>query len=163
MKVMVSEGTVRGQLAAGISAATRINENFYVYISTLKSKSVIWMDRGIYMFQARSGNDCAVLAMLRDVEHVERCWACVERVERCWACVECVARCWALLSVCWGCWAVLRVLTSVDYFGRFIWLLRSWVGASARLCIFLIRPSSLFVGFCAFKSTVGVSPNELKM
>ena len=58
---------------------------------------------------------------------------------------------------------MLRVLTSVDYFGRFIWLLRSWVGASARLCIFLIRPSSLFVGFCAFKSTVGVSPNELKM
>ena len=58
---------------------------------------------------------------------------------------------------------MLRVLTSVDYSGRFIWLLRSWVGASARLCIFLIRPSSLFVGFCAFKSTVGVSPNELKM
>ena len=41
MKVMVSEGAVGGQLAAGISAATRINENFYVYISTLKSKSVI--------------------------------------------------------------------------------------------------------------------------
>ena len=41
MKVMVSEGAVGGQLAAGISAATRINENFYMYISTLKSESVI--------------------------------------------------------------------------------------------------------------------------
>ena len=30
---------------------------------------------------------------------------------------------------------VLRVLTSVDYFERFIWLLRSWVGASARLAL----------------------------
>ena len=41
MKVMVSEGAVGGQLAAGSPAVTRINKKFYVYIFTLKSKSVI--------------------------------------------------------------------------------------------------------------------------
>ena len=30
---------------------------------------------------------------------------------------------------------MLRVLTSVDYSWRSIWLLRSWVGASARLAL----------------------------
>ena len=47
MEVMVPAGAAGGQLTAGIAAAARINNKFYVYVPTLKSKSVIGMDRGV--------------------------------------------------------------------------------------------------------------------
>ena len=59
------------------------------------------MDRGLYMFQARSGHDCAVLTMLamsRDVEHVElsgveRVLSVLSAVERVLSVLRAVERC----------------------------------------------------------------------